>query len=234
MDTLSTADIDQVLIETSGVAHPAKVANYGRTWPGFELGSIVVLVDALTIRTRSRDKYVGKLVLQQLEAADFVLPTKLDLITEGERADLQHWLHQHLPKPCLIEAQDILYAVSDSHQRRVDADPERHAARFCTCTLQASQPLDLTALQQAFASWPSAIIRAKGFIYTHQDPEVRYLLQGVGNRLSLERDQPWGRCPPKTDLVLIWRRDMLDQAEIDTLADLLRAERVPSITKFIQ
>ncbi len=227
LDTLSTAEIDHVVIETSGVANPAKVAGYGRTWPGFQLGSVVVLADALSIRMRVRDKYVGKLVRQQLEAADFVLATKLDLITEAERVTLCDWLHQQASGLCLIEPQDVLYAVAAPSENMIAPDDESHAAHFATCTLRASQPVDLPALQQAIASWPSAIIRAKGFIYAQQDPECRYLLQGVGRRSSLERHQPWGSLTPETELVLIWRRDMLQETEIADLAHALRAEVDP-------
>ncbi len=225
LDALSTADIDQVIIETSGVANPTKVADYGRTWPGFQLGSVVVLADATSIRQRASDKYVGKLVLQQLEAADFVLPTKLDLVTEAEQARLLDGLRQQLPGLCLIEPEDVLCAVSDQEFRRMAPDRETHAERFRTCTLQALQPLDLVTLRPAIASWPDAIIRAKGFIYAQQDPGVRYLLQGVGKRRSLEREQPWGWLTPQTELVLIWRHGLLNEAEIADLAVGLGAEK---------
>ncbi len=175
----------------------------------------------LRLNSATRSKYVGKLVLQQLAAADFVLPTKLDLVESKERAVQLEWLGQQIPGVCLIEPQDILCAVSASGAWLMADDPEVHAERFCTYTLRESRPVDLSRMQQAFASWPDAIIRAKGFIYAQQDPEVRYLLQSVGKRRSIERQQPWGPSSPKTEIVFIWRRGWLDASEVSNFAELL-------------
>ena len=73
--------IDRVVIEVSGVGDPRKVAQWGHV-PGFTLDGVVVLVDAETVRERSRDRYVGETVLSQLAGADLVVVTRADLLDE--------------------------------------------------------------------------------------------------------------------------------------------------------
>ena len=82
---------DQIVIEASGVADPANVAAYGQGWPGCRLDAVVVLADAETIQAKSRDQFVGELVVRQLRRADIVMATKCDLVTKaraGSRAGL--------------------------------------------------------------------------------------------------------------------------------------------------
>ena len=88
LDTVLALDPrpDQIVIEASGVADPAKVAHYGQGWPGCRLDSVTVLADAETIRARARDRFVGELVTRQLRGGDLVILTKTDLIDDSALA----------------------------------------------------------------------------------------------------------------------------------------------------
>ncbi|MCH6551406.1 MAG: GTP-binding protein, partial [Planctomycetes bacterium] len=83
---------DQILIEASGVADPAKVATYGQGWPGCQLDAVVVLADVETIRERSADPFVGELVTRQLSAGDLVLLTKTDLVDADAARTTLRWV----------------------------------------------------------------------------------------------------------------------------------------------
>ena len=83
---------EQIVIEASGVADPAKVAHYGQGWPGCRLDAVVVLADAETIRARARDEFVGELVVRQLAAGDVILVTKADLVSAAALEDVRSWV----------------------------------------------------------------------------------------------------------------------------------------------
>lgn len=73
---------EAIVVEASGVADPRKIGQYGHL-PGFRLHGVVVLVDAETVQRRSRDKYVGKTIIRQLEGADLLVLTKGDLVSDA-------------------------------------------------------------------------------------------------------------------------------------------------------
>ena len=72
LDTIATIKppLDGVVIETSGVADPARVAAYANTWPGFSLNKTVTVVDVTRAERLLEDKYAGATFRRQMEAAD--------------------------------------------------------------------------------------------------------------------------------------------------------------------
>lgn len=98
-------DIDQVLIETSGVALPRSVAQtvslVGRH---FVLDAIIVMADAETVRERARDRYVADTVQAQLAQADLVVVSKLDLVEAQVAAELDAWLATAAPRARVVHA----------------------------------------------------------------------------------------------------------------------------------
>ena len=107
LDAVLALDLrpDNIVIEASGVANPKKIAYYGQGWPGLRLGAVVTLVDATAIRERADDKFVGRLVLDQMAAADFIVLTKTDLIDEGGRRAVRRWLETTITAARILEAE---------------------------------------------------------------------------------------------------------------------------------
>ncbi|MDG1465497.1 MAG: GTP-binding protein [Acidimicrobiales bacterium] len=78
----SDRQLDRLVVEASGVAEPDRVAAYGdrrRIRPD----GIVVAVDATDVVTRAADSVCGPLVLRQVRAADLLVVTKADLVSDG-------------------------------------------------------------------------------------------------------------------------------------------------------
>ncbi|TNE57089.1 MAG: hypothetical protein EP340_09970 [Alphaproteobacteria bacterium] len=75
-----------IVIEASGAAHPAKIALTASNWGGLGTAQSLVLVDALTLTQKERDKYVGALIQDQIREADVLLLTKQDLAPEETKA----------------------------------------------------------------------------------------------------------------------------------------------------
>ena len=101
LDELHKLEVERVIMETSGVAEPARVWQHCH-YPGFAPMACVVLVDASSYAARARDKYVGNLVHAQVAQADLHVVSKTDLNPNFEL----HYLTPQLSSedPELIEA----------------------------------------------------------------------------------------------------------------------------------
>lgn len=80
---------DHLLIETSGVADPSKVAQIAIAEPELDLAQVVVLVDAVNFTDILGDPRLNDTLLRQVRAADIVLVTKSESTTATALADLQ-------------------------------------------------------------------------------------------------------------------------------------------------
>ena len=59
---------------------------------------MVVLLDAETVRRRERHPVVRRTIRRQLAAADVLVVNKIDLVSDGELADLDRWLADAAPR----------------------------------------------------------------------------------------------------------------------------------------
>jgi G3E family GTPase len=80
-------DIDAVLLESSGVALPVKMSNYGSTWPGYNLNQTITVVEGRTIKDLLSDKFVSKTVEAQITQSDLIYlnrfsPEDVELISK--------------------------------------------------------------------------------------------------------------------------------------------------------
>ena len=80
---------DHLLIETSGVADPAKIAQIAIAEPDLEMRRTVVLVDAVNFTDVLADPRLNDTLLRQLRSADLILLTKIDPAATARVADLQ-------------------------------------------------------------------------------------------------------------------------------------------------
>ena len=209
---------DNIVIEASGVANPEKIAYYGQGWPGLRLDAVVTLADSTTIRERSGDKFVGKLVRQQMEAADFVLLTKTDLMDDTSQKTVRHWLDQHITTRRVLEANHGSLPVEvllDTGGRdlpvQLSEDSADHGQAFSSYLFESPHPFERDELLNTLEDWPDAVLRAKGIVYLADDPGQIYHLQRVGRRCTLEPAEPWAAAPA-TRLVMIYPRGQLDDA----------------------
>ena len=184
---------DHIVIETSGVAEPARILTYATAWPGIRLDAVVTLVDAETIQARAEDKFVGRVVRRQLAAADFLVVNKLDLVTEADQFSLSQWLSHQAPTARLINAMHanvdpaILFEPSKPSALRVvtrSINEDRHGATFDSATIEVPSPIDIEALAEVLDDLPTTIHRIKGFIQDRATGQWM-VVQCVGNRRSV-------------------------------------------------
>jgi len=88
---------DAIIIEASGVSDPWRIAQVGLADPALGLDSVVVMVDAASVREQAADPLLNDTVLRQLKAADLLVVNQCDRVAADELAALHDWLEQQAP-----------------------------------------------------------------------------------------------------------------------------------------
>ncbi len=208
---------DQIVIEASGVADPAKIANYGLGWPGLRLDAVITVADGLHLRQRAEDKFVGHLVRQQLQVGDLILVSKTDLIETDARGELWAWIGKISPGTACFATADVdaisLLDVGISRET-TDGSDVNHDDLFSSQSFTNDRPFDRARLLAVLDARPPEVWRVKGRVYLLDDPARPYLLQQVGSRRDLTPDGHWNEQLPGSRLVAIGLKGCFDDYAI--------------------
>ena len=217
--------LDHVIIEASGVAHPAKVALYGQGWPGCSLNAVVVAVDASTIRTQSNDRFVGSLCLEQIRQADLLALTHLDLLADSQTELLFDWLNQHSNSATLdARALSIPFLLGLENTSSFDDLPLK-TNNFLTSHIAYAFANSKDHLCSILDDLPIQILRLKGFVNIDGS---KYLIQRVGSRSSVEATDLNG-----DGLVAIWPADSCDSQQVTEVLEQLHSRCDPPPTSVV-
>ena len=118
-----------------------------------------------------------------------------------------------------------------------------HNFPFSTCHWTSDKPLSLPRLRVVIETLPETIYRLKGIAYLEELPTHRVVLQMVGRRYNIGDTEPWGRQPPRTEIVMIASLNGLDRDALqqsfdhcigtgdESLSPILRLTRFLEINK---
>ncbi|MGE0420985.1 MAG: GTP-binding protein [Reyranellaceae bacterium] len=208
-------EFDHMLIETSGIADPARVADLIRIEPDFTLDGVIVLADASAVRIQLADRYVGDSARRQLEGADLIVLNKLDLAEHLD--DTLARLRETSPGCPILRAchadvsLDLLFGLAP---RGAPVQPS-HDLSLRRWHFTARAPLDRGILGEGLAALPDSVIRVKGIVDLADSPATQTIVQRVGRRLSLEDGAPWGLAFRHSDIVVLGTPDMPSAEELD-------------------
>jgi G3E family GTPase len=217
---------EHILIECSGVAHPAAVARTLGLLPKLALDAVLVLADAETLRERAADRYVGELVRQQLREADLIALNKSDRVARDALGAVQDWLAQVAPRarvlPCCQARLDP--ALLLGHGPATRAGPRAHrglavarsddaATLFDSLSLEFEYAVHAQALAAALAAPHARLLRSKALL-RGLDGSLQ-VLHTVGARHKVHASAH--ARPQVGRLVCIALRGQLDAAHIRAL-----------------
>lgn len=211
LDRLAAHDAkpDHILVETSGVADPRQVAKLSQA-PGLNLHATIVVADANSVKSQSKDKFVGRLVQRQLSGADMIILNKVDLLEPDQLGDLSLWLESLAPNiprfptsfgrvPASLlfdtEASEAI-AAGDADEFSV-AHPHFHSFHWST-----DRPVDLGNLQRCISEFPESVVRIKGIVGSVSNCDDRYAIHRVAGRTNLSA-LPSRIGERKTDIVFL-------------------------------
>jgi G3E family GTPase len=219
------ADFDHMVIETSGIADPARVADLICIEPDFTLDGIIVLADASSVRERLVDRYVGDTVQRQLAGADLIVLNKLDLV-DGSEDVLARVRETSQGRPILQARHadvplDLLFGLAPSD---VPASPT-HDVALRRWHFTSRTPLDRDTLGHVLDALPDPIIRVKGIVDVAGQQHTQTIVQRVGRRWTLEEGPAWGLVFRRSDIVVLGTPDMPPDVELEDVFSVLLSHR---------
>lgn len=198
---------DHLVIEASGIADPARIAQVAQAEPDLVYGGIVTVVDGLSFEMLARDDQIGAQVAGQVSAADLILISKMAR-----------------PNPTLsmrlcVQARAAVFDLTDVEalapllfgsgiQDLPDISTMRHAPYlgWSSVSDRAFAYADLLALLKAR---PEGLFRFKGFV-AHNDTSG-WEVQCVGPTVNIK---PL-KTAQKTRVVGIGLRSEITAKQID-------------------
>ena len=229
---------DQILIETTGLADPAPVAQTffvdDEMAAQLKLDVIVTVVDAkhlLPHLDEEKPEGVENEALEQLAFADRIVLNKIDLADDDELSEVESRIQEVNPLAPIIRTQHgkvnldaILDVGAFSLDRVLADDPEfldpdaehQHDLTVTSVGIEVEGDLDLERLND----WLGNLLRTKGTdifrskgILSIAGMEERYVFQGVHMLLDGQPNGTWGQEERRNRLVFIGRN--LDRESLE-------------------
>ena len=204
-----TVKFDRVIIETTGLADPAPVAQTFFVDEDimlvYRLDAIVTLVDAKHAPLQLDEHHEAQ---EQVGFADRILLTKTDLVTPAEVLALRQRLVRMNPRASIAESHKgvaPLDQVLDIHGFNLNAileiEPDflrdvahEHDDDISSFVFRATRPLDLEKIEDFLSAMVqvhgASLMRYKG-ILSIQDFDKRVVFQGVHMLMGSDLGAPW-------------------------------------------
>ncbi len=222
---------DAILIETTGLADPAPVAQTffvdDDVRSRARLDSIVTVVDAKNFIQRLDDSHEAA---EQVAFADIVLLNKVDLVSAEEVARVESRVRAmnpmarlHKTARCELPISEVLDHGAFNLDRILEIEPNflaeddhQHDDAITSVSLRALHPLDA----DKFKVWISDllrlrgidILRCKGILDLKGSPN-RYVFQGVHMLMEATVGKPWQLDETRESKFVLIGRD-LDEVEL--------------------
>jgi G3E family GTPase len=218
-------NFDGILIETTGLADPAPVAQTffmdddvrART----RLDAIVTVVDALNLAKRLDDAPEAE---DQVAFADVILLNKVDLVSPEALAEVRRDIRAINPyariietERCNVELADILDKGAFDLSRILTVEPDfltddhhHHNEDVRSISLKSGDVDPDTFfdwIQRETQAQGANILRLKGIIAFKDDPE-RYVVQGVHMIIEGDHQRPWRADEPRESRIVFIGRDL--------------------------
>lgn len=223
----------RLIVEASGVADPAMIAEFAATDSSFTLEMVPVLVDASSLLMRYADPRLSELIGRQLTAADVIVLNKLDLVSESATRDLETWLDRHFPHRPVLRARNAeipLAALFDEspvrqiHRMACLATDRREEPGFESFLFETDRPFDEARLAEAIDRLPRGILRGKGLLRIGGAAAFS-VFQMVGPRWNLVPAAENVVTQPQGQLVLLGFRGSLQPELLHRIFTAALAQR---------
>lgn len=195
---------DHLIIEASGIADPAKIAEVSRAEPDLSYAGIVTVVDAVNFNDLLNDTQISPQIGQQVRVADLVV------VSKGEPSSALQKTLQDAGATRVLRAEDDLAPLLWDMQGDVPGAAVGHA-HFVRWAYQGIRRFSRAALDAKLAARPKGLYRLKGFV--QQDgSDAGWAVQVVGKAAEVSaRDRV-----TETTLVGIGLQEQLEIKDVET------------------
>ncbi|WP_376698278.1 CobW family GTP-binding protein [Burkholderia contaminans] len=219
---VATRDVrpELLLVEASGVADPAKIAQVGLLNGAFRLTSVLVVADALAWRDTLADPLVGAMAQRQLDGAGAIVVTKLDCVAPERRDAVLDDVRACAPTDIVVAARHgeiPLALLFDTVVPSRGAMPARLARAhrafghdampaFASVTVAAPDMLDKARLRAWLKALPRTILRAKGIVRVAnaQGTVATRVCQVAARRIRFSSMEDEGPAAHEADGVMVF------------------------------
>jgi cobalamin biosynthesis protein CobW len=206
-----------IIIESTGLADPEPLAYRVKT-AGLGLDAVITVVDAANVDRQLAETEVAR---AQIQAADFLVVNKLDLVDERARGAVEKRLAKLNPRAERFRTvrgaidSELLFAtgVATYRERARTTSEHLHHDGIGSFLYRTPHPLDQERFARVLDRLPKSVLRAKGVVrFAGRD------WQGLFNFTCGRHELAWVKLPnvEETQAVFIGR-------EIEKHADRIRA-----------
>ena len=244
----SPATFDRIIIETTGLADPAPVAQTffidDEIAAYYTLDAIVTVVDALHAPAQLDQFHEAQ---EQVAFADRLLLSKCDLVSAAEGARLRQRLARINPRARITAVnfgatpvQDLLDiagfsldGILDIEPGFLDPDQHEHDDAVQSFVFTSAAPFDPDRLQAFFRATIAAhakdLMRYKGIVSFH-GLDHRVVFQGVHMVMGSDIGRAWEPCAARQSKLVFIGRSLPEPALREQLAQCLATSDVPDST----
>jgi G3E family GTPase len=222
-EIIETAKPHLIIIESTGLADPEPLA-YRVKSAGLGLDAIITVVDAANFDRHEREAQVAR---AQIEAADFLLLNKLDLVDEVAASRVERRLTKLNGRAERLRSirgavdSDLLFAtgVATYRERGRTTSEHVHADGIGSLLLRSTRPLDQEAFDRFLRRLPRDVLRAKGIVhFAGRD------WQGLFNFTCGRHELTWIKAPGPVESQAVFIGRGLDGMEAQLRRDLAACE----------
>ncbi|HLK10086.1 MAG TPA: GTP-binding protein [Candidatus Binatia bacterium] len=222
-EIIETAKPHLIVIESTGLADPEPLA-YRVKAAGLGLDAVITVVDADNVERHLRETQVAR---AQIEAADFLVLNKIDLVPAAGVARLEKRLRRLNPRAERMRTvrgaveSDVLFATGVAAYRehaRARSD-HLHADGIGSFLYRSTAPLEQEAFERVLAGLPADILRAKGIVrFAGRDWHCLF------NFTCGRHELTWLKVPAATESQAVFIGRRLDRHRERLLAALAACE----------
>jgi cobalamin biosynthesis protein CobW len=205
-EIVETVQPHVIVIESTGLADPEPLVYRVKT-AGLGLDAIITVVDAAHVERQLAETEVAT---SQIEAADFLVVNKLDLVAPDAVATLEKRLARMNPRAERFRTvrgaidSDLLFAtgVASFRERAREASGHLHSDGISSFVYRTTRPLDQDRFGRVLDRLPRDVLRAKGIVrFAGRD------WQGLFNFTCGRHEVAWVKLPnvEETQAVFIGR-----------------------------
>src|SRR5258706_2531657 len=231
------ANFDTLVIETTGLADPAPVAQTffidDRIRSEFQLNGVVTVVDSKHIWQQLDHSPEAK---EQIALADLVLLNKIDLIPPEDLSELEYKIKNinGVARICQTRNSDVdISLVLDLQSLALEAkaeghsDDHKHTEGIATVSAVLPGGLDGLKVSEWFRSviteQGANILRMKGILNLRGDPD-QFVSQGVHMLFEGRPGRAWGKDEERINRLVFIGRDLDEEKIIGGFKACLAAE----------
>jgi len=228
-------EFDELIIETTGIADPANVAQpfivISEIKKYYSLSRVICIVDARLIRIQLRDTEEAR---KQIAFADIILINKTDMVDVGYLAELKILLQNISPYATIVHGNKntgypvpkllslyrgdfnakLLTPDRESEENNhipEKAHKEHHHHGISSLTFVFDEPFNLEIFYHRLLLLlniqATDIYRIKGILWVKGEPE-KMIVQSVGNILAITPGNHWNEDEPRKSKLVFIGRDL--------------------------